>query len=281
MKLLTVVVLAAIFSGAHSGRSMVQTRMRGENIQPKLIYDFYKDWDPLRALHQLFDYILSKVPLSAKVASTEDINEAKTKVLSWFNKVESSLNSGVQKLSADFAEKVQTTSSDIRSKFEEHKQKFANSEYSSKLAELADSLAAKQVEISKDVEKTLAKASVEVHQQMEETKKHLKGIRSEGKEQLLKWLTETEKKVNGGVQKLSKDFTAQLETTSNDLREKIAKSEYAGKLSELSDTLKVKHEEISKDVVKTIARVSEDVKAQLDQAKAHIKNIKIWMQDEL
>lgn len=233
MKLLTVVVLAAIFSGAHS------------------------------------------------VASTEDINEAKTKVLSWFNKVESSLNSGVQKLSADFAEKVQTTSSDIRSKFEEHKQKFANSEYSSKLAELADSLAAKQVEISKDVEKTLAKASVEVHQQMEETKKHLKGIRSEGKEQLLKWLAETERKVNGGVQKLSKDFTAQLETTSNDLREKIEKSEYAGKLSELSDTLKVKHEEISKDVVKTIARVSEDVKVQLDQAKAHIKNIKIWMQDEL
>jgi len=240
MKLLTVVVLVAIFSGAHS------------------------------------------------VASTEDINEAKAKVLSWFNKVESSLNNGVQKLSTDFAEKLQTTSSDIRKRFEEQKQKFADSEYSSKLAELADSLAEKQVEISKEVEKTLAKASVEVQQQMEETKEHLKGIRSKGKDQLLKWLAETEKKVNGGVKKLSEDFTAQLETTSSDLREKFdeqkkkfEKSEYAGKLSELSDTLKVKHEEISKDVVKTIARVSEDVKVQMDQAKAHINNIKIWMQEEL
>jgi len=240
MKLLTIVVLVAIFSGAHS------------------------------------------------VASAEDINEAKANVLSWFNKVESSLNTATKQLSSDFAEKLQSTSADIRTKFEEHKQKFADSEYSSKLSELADSLAAKQAEITKDVEKTLAKASVEVHEQMAETKKHLKGIRSEGKDQLLKLFAEVEKNVDGGVKKLSKDFTAQLETTSNDLREKFdeqkkkfEKSEYAGKLSELSDTLKVRHDEITKDVVKTIAKVSEDVKVQMEQAKAHIKNINIWMQEEL
>merc|ERR1711931_370442 len=108
MKLLTIVVLVAIFSGAHS------------------------------------------------VASAEDLNEAKANVLLWFNKVESSLNTATQQLSSDFAEKLQSTTADIRTKFEEHKQKFADSEYSSKLAELADSLAAKQAEITKDVEKTLA-----------------------------------------------------------------------------------------------------------------------------
>jgi len=222
------------------------------------------------------------------VASTEDINAAKAKVLTWFNKVESSLDSGVQKLSSNFAQQLETTSADIRNKFEEHKQKFADSEYAGKLAELADNLAVKQAKISKDVEQALAKAKVEVHQQMEETKNHLKGAHSEGKEQLLKWFAEVEKKVDGGVQKLSADFNAQLETTSNDLREKFDeqkkkfdKSEYAGKMSELSDTLKVKHEEISKDVAKTMARVSEDVKEQMNQAKQHIKNIKTWMQEEL
>lgn len=240
MKLLQIVLLVAVFSGAHS------------------------------------------------VVSTEDINQAKAKVLNWFNKVESSLDSGVQKLSTDFAARLDATSADIRQKFEEHKQKFSDSEYSAKLAELQKTLAAKQVEISKDVEKTLKKASVEVHQQMQETKEHLNGLHGEGKEQFLKWFSEVEKKVNGGVEKLNKDFTAQLETTSNDLKSKFDEqkvkfesSEYAGKLSELSDTLKVKHEEISKDVAKTIARVSEDVKVQMGQAKQHIQNIRSWMQEEL
>jgi len=240
MKLLQIVLLVAIFSGAHS------------------------------------------------VVSTEDINQAKANVLNWFNKVESSLDGGVQKLSKDFASRLESTAADIRRKFEEQKEKFSDSEYSAKLAELQKTLAAKQVEISKDVEKTLKKAGAEVHQQMEETKEHLNGLHGEGKEQFLKWFSEVEKKVNSGVEKLNKDFTAQLETTSNDLKSKFdehkvkfEKSEYASKLSELSDTLKVKHAEISEDVAKTIARVSEDVKTQMGQAKQHIQNIRNWMQEEL
>lgn len=221
------------------------------------------------------------------VVSTEDIEAAKAKVLTWFNKVESSLDGGVEKLSQDFAARLDATAAEIRKKFEEHKEQFSNSEYKAKLAELQKTLAAKQIEISKNVEQSLKKAGGDLHQQMEETKDHLNGLHGEGKEQFLKWFSEVEKKVNSNVEKLNKDFTAQLETTSNDLKskfdehkEKFEKSEYANKLSELSDTLKVKHEEISKDVAKTIARVSEDVKAQMGQAKQHIQNIRSWMQSE-
>ena len=87
---------------------------------------------------------------------------------------------------------------------------------------------------------------------------------------------------------MNNDFTVQLESTNADLKSKFdqhkanfAKSEYAGKLSELSDTLKVKHAEISKDVAKTIARVSEDVKAQMGEAKQHIQNIRAWLHEEM
>lgn len=222
------------------------------------------------------------------VASTANLKEAKAKVLSWFSKVESSLDTNVKKLSADFTARLQTTSADIQQKFQEHKQKFADSEYAGKLAELGDTLATKQAEISQDVEMTLAKASQDVRAQMKETKEQLNGLKSEGKDQLLKWLGDMEKKVDGGVQKLSNDFTAHLESTTNDLKkkfdeqkEKFDKSEYAGKIAELSDTLKVKQDEIAKDVVKTIAKVSEDVKAQMEQAKEHVKSLQTWMQEEL
>jgi len=222
------------------------------------------------------------------VVSSEDIEAAKAQVLEWFNKVESSLDTGVQKLSTDFAARLDASSNDIRKKFEQHKEKFANSEYSAHLAKLQTTLAAKQVEISKDMEAKLAKAGAEVHQQMEETKKHLTNMHGESKEQFLQWFAEAQKKVEGGVQKLNNDFTVQLESTNADLKSKFdqhkanfAKSEYAGKLSELSDTLKVKHAEISKDVAKTIARVSEDVKAQMGEAKQHIQNIRAWLHEEM
>jgi len=222
------------------------------------------------------------------VTGRANLKEAKSTVLNWFTKVEASLDQGVQKLSKDLSARLQTTSADIRQKFAQHKQKFADSEYAGKLAELGDTLATKQAEISQDVEKTLAKASEDVKSQMEATKEQLNGFQSEGKDQLLKWLGEMEKKVDGGVQRLSKDFSTHLEATTNDLRAKFDEqkvkfeaSEYAGKMSELSDTLKVKQEEITKDVVKTIAKVSEDVKAQMEQAKDHIKNLQTWMQEEL
>jgi len=222
------------------------------------------------------------------VVSTEDVNQAKAKVLDWFNKVEFSVDSGVEQLSKDFTARLDATATEIRMKFEEQKQKFSDSEYSAKLTELQETLAAKQVEISEDVQRTLKKAGSEVHKQIEETKDHLNGLHGEGKKQFLNWFSEVEKKVNSGVEKLNEDFTAQLEATTNDLKSnfdqhkvKFDKSEYASKLAELSDTLKMKHEEISKDVAKTIAHVSEDVKAQLGQAKKHIQNIRSWMNEEL
>jgi len=229
------------------------------------------------------------------VASSDDINQAKAKLLTWFSKVESSLDSGVQKLSKDFTTQLDSTSRAIRTKFEEHKEKFANSEYASKLNELQDSLKEKHQEIAKDVVKTIAKASEDVKVQMDETKSHInagiKDIKSEGKEQFLKWFAEVEKQVDGGVQKLAEDFTTQLEATTADLKGKFEEqkgkfdSEYAGKLNEFQDTLKEKHDEISKDVVKTIAQVSADVKVQMAQAKDHIKNLHIgvqeWLSDEL
>merc|ERR1712142_1381188 len=62
-------------------------------------------------------------------ASSEDIEQAKAKLLDLYSKVESSLDSGVQKLSKDFTTQLDSTSKAMKTKFEEHKEKFANSEY--------------------------------------------------------------------------------------------------------------------------------------------------------
>ena len=47
------------------------------------------------------------------------------------------------------------------------------------------------------MEAKLAKAGAEVHQQMEETKKHLTNMHGESKEQFLQWFAEAQKKVEG------------------------------------------------------------------------------------
>jgi len=229
------------------------------------------------------------------VATNEDIEQAKAKLLDLYSKVESSLDSGVQKLSKDFTTQLDSTSQAIKTKFEEHKEKFANSEYASKLNDLQDTLKEKHDEIAKDVVKTIAKASEDVKVHMVETKSQIKAgikdIKSEGKDKFLQWFAEVEKQVDGNVQKLAADFTEQLEATTNDLKGQFEThkekfdNEYAGKLNEFQDTLKEKHDEISKDVVKTIAQVSADVHTQMEQAKEHIKNLHIgvqeWLSDEL
>ena len=92
---------------------------------------------------------IQRIPLFL-VVSTEDVNQAKAKVLDWFNKVEFSVDSGVEQLSKDFTARLDATATEIRMKFEEQKQKFSDSEYSAKLTELQETLAAKQVREMKE-----------------------------------------------------------------------------------------------------------------------------------
>jgi len=228
-------------------------------------------------------------------ASSEDIEQAKAKLLDLYSKVESSLDSGVQKLSKDFTTQLDSTSKAMKTKFEEHKEKFANSEYASQLNDLQDTLKEKHQEIAKDVAKTIAKASKDAKVHMEATKSQInagiKDIKSEGKEKFLQLFAEVEKQVDLDVQKMASDFTTQLETSTASLKGQFDQhkekfdAKYAGKLNEFQDTLKEKHSEISKDVVKTIAQVSADVHEQMEQAKDQIKNLHLgvqeWFSDEL
>jgi len=112
---------------------------------------------------------LGKIPID----TISNIDEGKNRILKMFSYVGSSMETGMQKIAADFGEKLETTTQQLVENFEKHKQLFAKSVLAEKMDRLSERMTAKKEQMHTDVQAALTKLNGEMKRCMKQTRENI------------------------------------------------------------------------------------------------------------